>query len=223
MLLPRNVSHFRDTVIPAGVLPKIWPGDPSSDTVADQPAARVRFVMDLIASICDLPKAATLKYVIAKGAKPRSGFFEVTTERGVDLTPGAVYFLVDDLGRLQKIGKTDEAKGLGGRLNAYKVRSGGKDATPNLYYRMMSGRGRLKGRSFTVHFLSLELKRTAKVLGSKVRILYTAHGFIESYLRERVRELRRDKTDTYPLWLEKGMYPSRTKKPKRTRSKANRT
>lgn len=216
------MSPFGDIVIPAGLLPKIWPGDSSIDTVADQPAALASLVMDLIESIRRLPVAATLKYVIAETSKPRRGFFKVTTKRGVDLTRGAVYFLVDDRGRLQKIGMTDDDEGLGGRLNAYKAKSGGKDATPNLYYRMMSGRDRLRGRSFKVHFQSFEFTEKGDVFGRKVEIRWTAHRFIEKHLQELVRQLRLKHPETYPIWLEKDMYPSQTKKPKRARAKANR-
>lgn len=173
----------------------------------------------MIHHILDLPVAATLTYEILD-PQHEQGRFVVTPAPGGIPDSGAVYFIVDDKGRLQKIGKTDDAEGLGGRLNAYKVKSGGKDATPNLYYRMMTGP--LQGRSFKVYYRPFEFTQIGEVFGQQVEIRYTAHHFIESDVRERVRELRRDNMDTYPLWLEKGMYPSRTKKPKRARSKANR-
>jgi hypothetical protein len=159
----------------------------------------------MISLIQGLPVAATLKYKILDKENKR-GQFAVTPNLKEIPQSQAVYFLVDDRGYLQKIGMTDNSRGLRGRMKAYEAKSGGKDATPNLYYRMMKPSGPLEGRSFKVHYQSFELRSVANVFGSEVEIIYTAHRFIESHLRECVRQLRNKAMETYPLWLEKRMY-----------------
>ena len=178
----------------------------------------------MIAEILNLPVAATLRYEILD-EQAQQGRFVVTSGRDGIPDSGAVYFIVDEEGgqpHLQKIGMTDKAQGLRGRLNDYRDVSGGDDDTPNLYYRMMTGQGPLKGRCFKVHFQSFEFTEMRDVLGQEVEIRYTAHRFIENHLRGRVRRLQLEHPETYPILLEKDMHPSRTKKPKRARSKANR-
>jgi hypothetical protein len=159
----------------------------------------------MISLILNLRVAATLKYKILDQENNR-GQFAVAPKLEEIPKSQAVYFLVDELGRLQKIGMTDNSRGLRGRMKDYEAKSGGKDATPNLYYRMMRRGGPLEGLSFKVHYQSFELRGVAEVFGSEVEIVYTAHRFIENHLRRRIRQLRQEKMETYPLWLETGMY-----------------
>jgi hypothetical protein len=130
----------------------------------------------------------------------------VTAAQGEIPNSGAVYFLVDNEGRLQKIGMTDNALGLEGRMHDYEATSGGSDDTLNLYYRMMTGT--LQGCSLSVHYQSFKITEVADVFGQQVEIRYTAHRFIESHLRGRVELLQIEHGETYPLWLESGMYPN---------------
>ena len=160
----------------------------------------------MIADILSLPVAATLSYEIID-EQAEQGRFLVTPEPNGIPTARAVYFIVDEEygpPRLQKIGMTDKAHGLRGRMNDYRDISGGDDDTPNLYYNMMTGP--LQGRSFKVYYRSFEFIRMGEVFGQEVEIRYTAHRFIENHLRRRIRQLRQEKMETYPLWLETGMY-----------------
>lgn len=160
----------------------------------------------MIAEILNLPVAATLRYEILY-EQAQQGRFVVTPGRDGVPDSGAVYFIVDEEGgqpHLQKIGMTDKAQGLRGRLNDYRDLSGGDDDTPNLYYNMMAGP--LKGRSFKVYYRSFEFTEMGDVFGQEVEIRYTAHRFIERHLRDRVRLLQIEHPETYPLWLETGMY-----------------
>jgi len=159
----------------------------------------------MIHHILNLPVAATLTYEICNSQREK-GRFVVRAAQGEIPKSGAVYFLVDNEGRLQKIGMTDNALGLEGRMQDYEATSGGNDDTLNLYYRMMTGP--LQGRSLSVHYQSFEITEVADVLGQQVEIRYTAHRFIESHLGNRARELRLEGVKTYPLWLERGMYPN---------------
>ncbi len=162
----------------------------------------------MIANIRSLPVAATLRYEILD-EQAEQGRFVVTPGRNGIPTARAVYFIVDEeceKPHLQKIGMTDKAQGLSGRMNDYRDISGGKDATPNLYYRMMRRGGPLQGRSFKVYYRSFEFIQMGEVFGEEVEIRYTAHRFMENHLRRRIRQLRQKYIETYPLWLEKGMY-----------------
>lgn len=158
----------------------------------------------MIAEILNLPVAATLRYEILN-EQAEQGRFVVTPGRDGIPNSGAVYFIVDQDGHLQKIGMTDNAQGLAGRMHDYEATSGGNDDTLNLYYRMMTGP--LQGCSFSVHYRSFEITEAADVFGQQVEVRYTAHRFIESHLGIRARELRLEDVEAYPLWLERGMYP----------------
>jgi hypothetical protein len=160
----------------------------------------------MIANILSLPVAATLRYEILDEQAEQGRFVVTPGPNGIP-TARAVYFIVDEecgQPHLQKIGMTDKAQGLSGRMNDYRDISGGDDDTPNLYYNMMTGP--LQGRSFKVYYRSFELRGVAEVFGQEVEILYTAHRFIENHLRRRIRQLRQGNMETYPLWLETGMY-----------------
>jgi hypothetical protein len=160
----------------------------------------------MITDILALPVAATLSYEIIDEQAERGRFVVTPIPNGIP-TARAVYFIVDEecgQPHLQKIGMTDKAQGLRGRMNDYRDISGEDDDTPNLYYNMMTGP--LQGRSFKVYYRSFEFIQMGEVFGQEVEIRYTAHRFIENHLQRRIRQLRREMMETYPLWLEKGMY-----------------
>ena len=104
-----------------------------------------------------------------------------------------VYFLVDSQDRIQKVGMTDNAQGLAGRLADYLWLYPNDDATIQLYHNQMTTV--LNGETLRVFFKSFSQISNIEVLGHWVDVEFTAHRFIETIL------IHRADAEGHPLLL----------------------
>jgi hypothetical protein len=149
--------------------------------------------MPLIDHVLGLPLVARLTYG-QDPVNPARYRFSVTPMNGPLPSKKCVYFLVDSRDRIQKVGMTDNTKGLKGRLQDYRVPYPSNDATIQLYYQQMTTV--LAGETLRVFLKSFSYTQAEYVLGQMEAVEFTAHRSIETLLRIRA------KNDNHPLWLQ---------------------
>ena len=148
--------------------------------------------MPLIHEVLALELAASLTYG-QDPVNPAHHRFFLTPMNGPLPAQKCVYFLVDSMDRIQKVGMTDNANGLAGRLTNYLWPYPNDDATIQLYHNQMTTV--LNGQTLRVFFKSYSKFLNIEVLGQWVDVEFTAHRFIETIL------IHRADAEGHPLWL----------------------
>ena len=153
----------------------------------------VKTCMPLIDHVLGLPLVARLTYG-QDPVNPARYRFSVTPMNGPLPSKKCVYVLVDSRDRIQKVGMTDNTKGLKGRLQDYRVPYPSNDATIQLYYQQMTTV--LAGETLRAFFTSFSQTQTIEVLSQIEEVEFTAHRSIETLLSIRAN------IEGHPLWLQ---------------------